>query len=104
MPVWLLAAVTALAALSPWILSLAGAIGPRIWVAGGDRVLHTAADQLDGTATIVGLMFHIVALAQLAALLGRLQDNDRRAVRRAIQIQAWQLRQLVPRATPAPVS
>jgi serine/threonine protein kinase len=101
MPVWLVAAVTSLAALSPWILSFAGVIGPLIWVSGGDLVLHTAASQLDATATIVGLMFYIVASAQLAALIGRLQDNERRAVRRAIQLQAWQLRQLVPRATTA---
>jgi serine/threonine-protein kinase len=102
MPVWLVAAGTALAALSPWILELAGAVGPQIWVSGSDLVLHTMADQLDGTATIVGLAFYTVALAQLAALIGRLQDNDRRAVRRAIQIQAWQLRQLVPRPTALP--
>jgi serine/threonine protein kinase len=104
MPLWLVAAATSLAALGPWILAFAGVIEPQVWVSGGDLVLHTAARQLDGTATVVGLMFYIVATAQLAALIGRLQDNDRRAVRRAIQIQAWQLRQLVPRATTAPIA
>jgi eukaryotic-like serine/threonine-protein kinase len=102
MPVWLAAAVTSLATLTPWILSFAGVIGPQVWVSGGDLVLHTAAGQLDDTGTVVGLVFYIVAFAQLAAFLGRLQENNRRDVRRALQIQTWQLRQLVPRATSVP--
>jgi hypothetical protein len=62
-------------------------------------VLRTAATELDPNATIAGLFIYIVALIHLAALLGRLQDDDRRKVRRAMQLQSWQLRQLVPRAT-----
>ena len=104
MPVWLVAAVTSLAVLSPWLFSLAGVIGPQISVSGGTLILHTAADHLDGTAAVIGLAIYIVAGAQLAALLGRLQDDARRDVRRAIQIQAWQLRQLLPRATTGPVA
>jgi hypothetical protein len=40
---------------------------------------------------------YLVALIHLAALLSRLQDNDRRRVRRAMQLQSWRRRQLVPR-------
>jgi len=102
MPLWLVATATALATLSPWFLAFAGVVGPRVWVSGSDLVLHTAAAQLDTTGAIVSLMFYTFVISQLAALVGRLQDNDRRAARRAIQIQAWQLRQLVPRAPSAP--
>jgi len=35
-------------------------------------------------------------------LMSRLQDDDRRKTRRALQLQAWQLRQLVPRPTSKP--
>jgi hypothetical protein len=47
----------------------------------------------------ITIFIYVVALAGIAALLARLQDDDRREVRRAIQLQTWQLRELVPRAT-----
>lgn len=47
-------------------------------------------------------IIYIVALIYLAALLSRLQDDDRRKTRRAMQLQSWTLRQLVPRPTSRP--
>jgi len=95
----LLAVITALATLLPWLLELTGVLPSRVEVSGNVLVLRTAATELDPNATIAGLFIYIVALIHLAALLGRLQDDDRRKVRRAMQLQSWQLRQLVPRAT-----
>jgi len=68
-------------------------------VTGNSIVLGTAATKLDPSATLVGLFIYIVALIHLAARIARLSDDDRRKVRRAMQLQSWQLRQLVPRAT-----
>jgi serine/threonine-protein kinase len=101
-PTWVLALLTVLATVTPWLLSLANVLPDRVGVAGNTILLQTAAGELDPSATLAGLFIYIVALIQLAALLSRLQDNDRRKDRRAIQLQSWQLRQLVPRPTSKP--
>jgi serine/threonine-protein kinase len=99
---WLLALMTVIATLSPWLLELAGVLPDRTSVSGHTLLLQTAAGELDPRATLAGLFIYIVALIHLAALLSRLQDDDRRKVRRAMQLQSWQLRQLVPRPTSRP--
>jgi hypothetical protein len=102
-PVWALALLTAIATLSPWLIELVGLVdGQRTTVSGNALVLVTAADHLDPVATLAGLFIYVVSLIHLAALLSRLQDDDRRKARRAMQLQAWQLRQLVPRPVSKP--
>jgi serine/threonine-protein kinase len=96
-PSWVLALMTVLATLAPWIIEIAGLTETRTDVSGNVLMLRTAAEHLDRSATLAGLFMYIVALIHLAALLSRLQDDDRRRVRRAMQLQSWQLRQLVPR-------
>ncbi|HEU0035527.1 MAG TPA: serine/threonine-protein kinase [Kofleriaceae bacterium] len=99
---WLLATLTSLATLSPWIVEAFGLVGSRTSVEGGDLIVHTTGTDLDPTVSIVGLLVYLVGLAFLAALLGRLQDDERRGVRRTLQLQTWQLRQLVPRPNTLP--
>ncbi len=99
---WLLAFVTAVATLLPWLLELAGVFDTRMSVSGSSIIIETAATQLEPSATLAGLFIYIVALIHLAALIARLSDDDRRKVRRAMQLQSWQLRQLVPRAASKP--
>ncbi len=99
---WQLALLTAAATLSPWLLELAGVLDARVNVSGNMLVLRTAANELDPDATLVGMFIYIVALIHLAALLARLSDDDRRKVRRAMHLQSWQLRQLVPRVKSKP--
>jgi hypothetical protein len=41
---------------------------------------------------------YLVALAVLATILSLSQHDEQREVRRRLQLQTWQLRQLVPRA------
>jgi hypothetical protein len=65
-------------------------------------MLRTSAAHLDASATLAGLFIYIVALIHLAALLSKLQEDDRRRARRAMQLQDWQLRQLVPRMASKP--
>jgi eukaryotic-like serine/threonine-protein kinase len=101
---WLWAILAWIATLLPWLLELAG-VGPsRTSVEGSDIVLTTVAPGLNPTWTIVGFGLYVVAVVHLAALLSRLQDDDRRALHRTTTLQAWQLRQLVPRAISTPVS
>ena len=93
--IWL--AILGLGALmTPWLLTLGGVIDPPVHTMGSAIVLDTNASQLADSATIAGLVTYYVSLVLIAALLARLQDDDRRAVRRAMQLHAWQLRQLVP--------
>jgi serine/threonine-protein kinase len=99
---WMLAILTVLATLSPWLLELTNVLPQRIYVSGNTILLQTAAGDLDPQATLAGLFIYIVALIHLAALLSRLQDDDRRKVRSAMQLQSWQLRQLVPRPSSKP--
>ncbi len=91
-----LAILTALALLSPWLLAQVGLASPVAGVDGSSIVLHTAAQSLGHAPTLFALGLYLVALIALAALLGHLQEDDRRSVRRAMQLQSWQLRQLVP--------
>ncbi|HUJ62383.1 MAG TPA: serine/threonine-protein kinase [Kofleriaceae bacterium] len=99
---WLLAALTALATMFPWLLELAGWRAVSTTTSGSAITLHTAAGSLDPLATIIGMAIYVTALAHLAALLSRLQDDERRAARVALQLQSWQLRQLVPKPTSIP--
>ncbi|HEX5062744.1 MAG TPA: protein kinase [Kofleriaceae bacterium] len=99
---WLLALLTVIATVSPWLLAIAGVLPDRVSVSGNTLLLQTPAGELDPNATLVGLFIYIVALIHLAALLSRLQDDDRRKVRRTMQLQSWQLRQLVPRPSSKP--
>jgi serine/threonine protein kinase len=93
----LLALLATLATLLPWILQLVGASGTRTSIVGGDIVMHTASSELDPTATMIALVIYLISLVSLAALLAQLQDTERRTQRHALQLQSWQLRQLVPR-------
>ena len=78
-------------------------LAEKVSVSGQDIVLHTAASEpLEPNITLAGLVVYLIALIHLAALLNRLQDDDRRKVRKAMQLQSWQLRQLVPRPTSKP--
>ena len=99
---WLLALLTVAATLTPWFLELAGVLPVRTTVRGAEIILHTEASALDPAGMLAALMIYVAALIHLAALLSRLQDDDRRQTRRAMQLQSWQLRQLVPRPTSKP--
>ncbi|HSD88227.1 MAG TPA: serine/threonine-protein kinase [Kofleriaceae bacterium] len=99
---WQLALLTAAATLLPWILELAGVFPSRLSVSGNTMHITTSAGHLDPAATLAGLFIYTLAVIHLAALLSRLQDDDRRKTRRAMQLQSWTLRQLVPRPTSKP--
>jgi hypothetical protein len=86
------------AVLGPWLFTLAG-VGPQnVSVVGNSVVLTARADELVPGATLVGLVVYAVGLIAVAILLARALVNDRRSLQRAVELQSWQLRQLVPRA------
>jgi eukaryotic-like serine/threonine-protein kinase len=96
-PIWL--ALFGLAAtMLPWLLGGLGVIHSPVHTEGRAIVLDTMAPELVNGPTIAGLLIYAFALVGIAALLARMQDDERRVVRRAMQLHAWQLRQLVPSA------
>jgi hypothetical protein len=95
-PPWLLALLAAGATLAPWVWQLVESASP-IAVNAGDMTFHTMATALEPRGTLVVLVVYFVALTALATLLSVSQQDEQREVRRAIQLQSWQLRQLVPR-------
>lgn len=101
---WLLALLAAIATLAPWVLEQVGVLATRSFAEGGRFVLHTAAGELHPLAALIGLTTYVIAMLAAALFVGRAQDNERRGERRSLQIQAWQLRELVPRAETSPVT
>ena len=93
---WLLATLSVLSVLGPWIWQFANGETP-VTVEGTNIVLHTAATSLDPFATVVGLVVYVISLALLATLLSLSQHDEQREVRRALRLQSWMLGQLVPR-------
>jgi serine/threonine-protein kinase len=93
---WLLVVLTVLATLAPWLVQLAQGETP-VEVSGTTMQIHTSATALHGTPTMIGLVIYLVALAAMATLLSTSQHDEQREVRRKLQLQTWQLRQLVPR-------
>jgi serine/threonine-protein kinase len=94
---WFLVVLTVSAVLSPWIWQTIQTGAVPVSAAGTNIILHTEATALDPFATLVGLVAYIVSLSVLAVLLAASQHDEQRDVRRTLQLQSWQLRQLVPR-------
>ncbi len=94
---WLLAGLSVVATLLPWALELVGVLSPRAFVTHDAFILQTGAGGLNEMGALFGLVLYIVVLIGLATLLSRIQDNERRGVRRNLAIQAWQLKELIPR-------
>ena len=90
-----LAVLTIAAVLAPWLLEQIGVAPASTAVAGDALVFHTSATTLDPTWASLGLVLYVLLLIGMAVGLTRTAREDRRAVQRRVQIQAWQLRQLV---------
>ncbi|HEU0035639.1 MAG TPA: serine/threonine-protein kinase [Kofleriaceae bacterium] len=101
-PVWMMALLTSSAVLLPFLLEALGVLGPQLSIENGSLRVHTLAGSLDPTVTIIALVFYTFALGLFAGLLGQMQNAARRDATRAMALQAWQVRQLVPRARTVP--
>jgi serine/threonine-protein kinase len=96
--VWALYAIFAAAILMPFVAELVGVMASTVTFQGDAIVLHTAATRLDPTFTLAGLSLFVAIVLAIAIGLTRGIVNDRNRSQRALQLQSWQLRQLVPRA------
>jgi len=94
---WVLVAVIAFAVLSPFALELLGASEQRTFVAGGQVLMKTIAGerQLGQTQAYAALVVYVVAVLTIAVVVARTMTNERRAAQKKVEIQSWQLRQLV---------
>jgi len=96
-PAPLLAVMICLAVLLPWVAEQVGVAAVSTSVSGNALVFHTAATELAPSWATAGLVAYVLLLIGMAVGLTRAAANDRRAVQRTVQVQAWQLRQLVTR-------
>jgi hypothetical protein len=95
-PGWVCWAVPVAAVLLPMVLEAFGLWSESVTVAGDAVSLRTAAEApLDSTLTKLLLASVIVVVFAVGAILSRALANQQRAGARALQIQAWQLHQLV---------
>jgi eukaryotic-like serine/threonine-protein kinase len=97
---WAIITLFLAAVFVPWLLELAGALTPSTTIAGNTIVLTTTAPGIDPMATQIVLSIYGLLLVGLSITFGAMLTATRRAAQRAVQVQTWQLGQLVPRASP----
>jgi len=93
---WLLIAAFTTVVLGPVVLELAGILAPTTTIAGNTIVLHTAAN-MDPAGTMFALSTYTLMMIGLATAFGAALTRSRRAAQQAVELQSWQLGQLVPR-------
>ncbi|MGE5186547.1 MAG: serine/threonine-protein kinase [Acidobacteriota bacterium] len=95
---WALYLGFASAVLVPFALERLGLVRSTIAIDGDSVVLHARAAHLDPFVTLAGLGLFVAVVLAIAIAMARGIANARDRSHRALQLQAWQLRQLVPRA------
>jgi tRNA A-37 threonylcarbamoyl transferase component Bud32 len=93
---WQLAVVLVGAVIVPWLLEVVGVLSPTMTFAGSSLILHSSAGEIDPRGAMVALVLYVIAIVTLGILLARAQASARRIAQRTVQLQAWQLHQLVP--------
>jgi len=94
---WVLWASLVAAVLLPWIGELAGVVSQTTLVTEHGLVLRVAAERLDVPIVTVALGLYALVILAVATTLSRALAASRVAMQRSLHVQAWQLRQLVPR-------
>ncbi|MCX5741463.1 MAG: hypothetical protein NT062_03075, partial [Proteobacteria bacterium] len=93
-----------LAVVGPYVLEAAGAIAPTMTLLGDRLVIGNLAVELPPISTGLGLVGFVVGLIGVATILSWVIGTRDADARRLLQIQAWQLRQLIPAPGPVPAS
>jgi eukaryotic-like serine/threonine-protein kinase len=93
---WQLAVILVGAVVVPWLLEVVGVLSPTMTFAGSRLILHSSTDPLDPRGASTMLVLYVIAIVTIGILLVRAQASARRVAQRTAQLQAWQLRQLVP--------
>jgi len=99
---WVLWAVMITAVLGPLVLELGGVLSATTFVIDDVVVLRTGAAHLDKLIALPAMVIYVAVMLAISIGMSRVQARNQRAAQRMVQIQAWQLRQLVPRAETAP--
>ncbi len=95
-PIWLLWSCCAAAVLVPLAIEVAGVLPATTTLEGATISIKLPGDAIDPTIALVGLGGYVAVILFIATLLARMQANDRRASQRTVELQAWQLGQLIP--------
>jgi len=96
---WILWTAMVAAVGLPWALERVGVLSTTTEITRNLFVMRTASsNQLDPTLGFVALGMYVAVILGLAIAMTRTLALEQRGARRMLQIQAWQLRQLVPRA------
>jgi serine/threonine-protein kinase len=98
---WIVYVGTLAAVFVPLGAELAGAVSQTTMTVGRYLVFRTTGHPLDEAATLVGLGLFVALIVLLAIFMSRSLANDRTQIQRKLYLQAWQLRQLVPRGQTA---
>jgi len=99
--VWIVALGSLAAVFAPLVAELTGLTSRTTRTIGPDIVFHTPTNHLDETVTMVGLVLFVTAIVVMAVLIARSLASNRTTIQRRLFLQAWQLRQLVPRSQTA---
>jgi serine/threonine-protein kinase len=97
-PLPVIVALLLSAALVPFLLTLVGWLPQNCAIVGNTIVMTAASDGLDPTFALIGLTATLLAMVLLVAVIVQSLVRDRREAHRKVEIQAWQLRQLVAAA------
>lgn len=92
----IIAAILASAVAIPWALELAGVLSPTYEFVNGTIVLHSSVIVFRSAPVQVAFAVLLVALLAVVAVLSRMMAQRQRRAARRFELQAWQLRQLVP--------
>ena len=93
---WLLVTVAMSAFVLPLVLEMLGVLAPTWTVTGGALVIRGAATVLSGTRALVYLVTVHVMLILVSTMFAWRLARQRRDAQQRFEIQAWQLRQLLP--------
>ena len=99
---WVLWVTMTAAVLGPFLLEVVGVVSATTFVVDGDVILRTAAAHLDGRIAFAATTTYVAVMLAMSIAMSRAQARNQRAAQRMVQVQAWQLRQLVPRAATDP--
>ena len=91
-----LVTIVVAAILGPWLLELAGVVSSTTSIHGETLVLRFSAAAVDPLATMSSLVLYVVVMVPLAGAIAFYLSNARRTAQHAMQMQSWQLQQLVP--------
>jgi eukaryotic-like serine/threonine-protein kinase len=91
-----IAVILAAAVVVPWGLEIVGVLSPTYHFGAGAIVLRSPILTFQSVPVQLAFLVLLIALLAVVAVLTRMMARRQRAANRRVELQAWQLRQLVP--------